>query len=114
MVSISEKRGYPRGLGRGDRMANMDYCRWPDCGQLRHDEGDSPPLCTKHLIDCAVYIAERMRISLLDPRMEARKRELAQDSAERCTATGNVVYYVRIGNHIKIGWTSSIKRRMQE
>lgn len=100
----------------------LDECRWPKC----HAEPVETqiPLCERHF----QYIGERF----VDERTpfgatglraiaEQRGREV-QASAERYEAREDrrqqalsdqtVVYYVRIGDHVKIGYTCNLKQRL--
>lgn len=98
----------PRGLERSHSAAYTERCRWTGCKRDRHGESDAPPLCTDHLIECASYIADRMRINLIDPDAGYR-----QTVARQKAMKGEVVYYVQMGEWIKIGTTKNLAQRME-
>lgn len=99
-------------LGRRNHLAEVESCCWPGCPADRHPASDAPPLCTKHLISCAVYISDSMT-DLID-RNAASRASIAplHPSAFGEQKTGEVVYYVRVGDHIKIGTTTNLPSRL--
>lgn len=103
----------PRGLQRSHSAAYTERCRWTGCSSDRHDEPDAPPLCTKHLIECATYMADRMRLFLLDPDREAKRDIVLANGKAEHAEHGAVVYYVRLGDHVKIGTTKNLQRRLE-
>jgi hypothetical protein len=79
------------------------------------------PICAKHALRVAVAVSElaadRRRDSLF---MLVKGMEEIQDGRKRATRiakaqgqTEGLVYYVRLGNHIKIGYTRDIKARLR-
>lgn len=95
-----------------NRAAEWSHCAYPDCRNDRHDESDAPPLCTNHLIECAYYISKRMGINLIDPNREARNVLADKQWLDEHRESGSVVYYVRLGNHVKIGTTRNLPARL--
>lgn len=91
-----------------NRSAEMEWCCWPDCREPRCPASDAPPLCVGHLVSCATYIAEAMGKSLLDPERDQQ----AMTAAKRDAIQGEVVYYLRLGDQVKIGTTTNLPRRM--
>lgn len=94
-------------------LAEILYCCWPRCRAEVYDDPASPPFCGKHLIQCATFVSEKMGIFLLDPRPEVQAH--LADERERAIARGkaSVVYYVRLGRHVKIGTTVDLAARMR-
>jgi hypothetical protein len=78
-------------------------CCWPDCGRLQHS-GDSPPLCTAHLIKAAAYMKDQMAGILPAAPDRGPARPLPMPN-ER-------VYYVQIHDYVKIGTTRQLSGRM--
>lgn len=98
-----------RRLPTSNPLGEIEHCCWPGCDKARYHEPDAPPLCGNHLVSCAVYITANMK-DLLDP--------LGQDSPTvqplRSVPAGGdpVVYYVRLGDHVKIGTTTNLPARL--
>lgn len=90
----------------------IEQCCYPGCSAERFEQPDAPPFCGKHLIECGLYIAKHMSsMNLLDPDRQDRSA-LAPD-----TPVGQhqaVVYYVRLGNHVKIGTTNNLDQRLRD
>jgi hypothetical protein len=90
-------------------------CCWPGCMGLA--EGGGPPLCQPH-INSIVEDHERERIRWLAEGMgekqAARDREYREFEAKRAAALEkqSQVYYVRIGDHVKIGFTVNLRQRL--
>ncbi|MET8866516.1 GIY-YIG nuclease family protein [Nonomuraea sp. NPDC004580] len=87
-------------------------------------DGLGIPLCHDHLKAYRSYLDTIDRIKRIDqavldaPKLDPRylentpeaKRSLRRDLARQRGSM--IVYYVRIGNNIKIGWTTNLKQRM--
>lgn len=100
-------------LGRRNPIAEIETCCWPGCPADRYDASDAPPFCGNHMVRCAVYISASVT-DLLDADASARSKvtPLLPDLAGPRTLTDAVVYYVRLGNHIKIGTTTNLAARL--
>lgn len=106
----------------------QDLCCWADCFQLV--EHPDVPLCEGHLGEVGLrwlndnidlvravcgtftdderYLSDaKRRVAINRPEIEAR---WAAERAER--EVGAVVYYLRIGDRIKIGFTTNLKQRV--
>lgn len=97
---------------------HLTYCRWPGC---RVEPIDTQlPLCERHF----TYIGERFMdersvlgskyVRAAQPALEER-REAVRERAQRVADTQadrSVVYYVRIGDHVKIGYTCRLPQRL--
>lgn len=116
--------------GLVSRSFTVEYCAWRAC----EDIADHPdhPLCERHYrkigllfihenLDLMRAVVEAPSTTELLQRMVgeedpeqrlAREQAYVMDRAEK-RARG-VVYYVRIGEHIKIGTTADLARRMGE
>ena len=91
------------------------WCCWPGCRTLA--ESGSMPLCEHHFQFVGIrFMAER---SVLSGEFDADAREQRRaENAERERQlraereAASVVYYVRIGDHVKIGYTQDLHRRL--
>ena len=92
------------------QISEIERCCWPGCKSDRYEDPASPPFCGSHLIECATFIAHRMGIILLDPSPEYQAKVAAE--AERSRARAAVVYYIRVGRHVKIGTTFDLRTRL--
>lgn len=93
-------------------------CHWPKC----HSEPLEMqiPLCERHF----VYIGERFMsertvlgaryLRAGAPEREERQAEVRRREADRAIALEDqsVVYYVRIGDHVKIGFSANLRQRL--
>lgn len=70
-------------------------------------------MCTSHLITCSTYMAEWMRLNVIDPDRERRRRDSIIRAGEQHRLDGSVVYYVRLGDHVKIGTTVNLTLRLR-
>lgn len=101
---------------------------WSACTAQRHNGSfcdapsipDAPfPICTKHAAELYAFLRgavdeasrdeERSLNVFLD--LFAKRQEVAVREEERYAADG-VVYYVQIGEHIKIGCSVNLKQRL--
>jgi len=91
-----------------NRVAEIEHCCWPGCDKDRYHESDAPPFCGNHLVACAVYASSNV-MDLIDPLHQARGGLIQRPSK----AVGpSVVYYVRLGDHVKIGTTTNLPARL--
>lgn len=86
------------------------YCRWPDCDQPRNDDPEGPPLCMAHAIRVGKWVADLYGRSVLDPIREAH--QVYADVLADVGSDQSVVYYLRHGDHVKIGTTTNLERRL--
>lgn len=97
----------------------LAHCRWPGCRAEPVEK--QIPLCDRHF----QYIGERFvdertafgsaYIQSLRPSLEARKEEhrLREERRAQALEAQSVVYYIRIGDHVKIGFTSNLRERLK-
>lgn len=78
-------------------------CCWPDCG-LPVGEVEAP-LCTEHLLR-AWRIVQLTGEQAFGPEFARRV------PPEPVPKGDGLVYFVRLGNRVKIGWTSNLAGRM--
>lgn len=113
-------------MGNGTRLwSNHDgdrsspFCCWPECGnRLKADR--ETPLCGVHFIKAGGEFVREAKIGLMDPLFTATTsdeeivaRAERQKAADAAKQARSVVYYVRIGRHIKIGTTTNLLARFQ-
>lgn len=95
-------------------------CCWPDC--TRRTYSDQIPLCGEHFADIGSYHqaeVRRLGVGSRTPSAEVLERLAAESSTreERRKKRHEdecFVYYVRIGDHIKIGYTKNVPARMSQ
>lgn len=87
------------------------------CGKPSMEDGPYP-ICTAHIRQAYRWVARHMESYTEDPLFvltygieRAQAERAAQD--EKMIDREHVVYYVQIGEHIKIGYTSRLKARMK-
>lgn len=90
----------------------MDCC-WPKC--MRMAEGGGPPLCHKHYVYVGeMYTTDTIRTTRAF--LDATKPEVTLDehlaTRQVAMAAQSRVYYVRIGDHVKIGYTINLRQRL--
>jgi hypothetical protein len=92
-----------------------DMCAWPECdGEI--GEVDAP-LCTRHLTKAyRIYRTSHLWAfdHATDHAMSAALERTGRPKLKRARQTDGVVYFVRFGGLVKIGWTSNLKRRMSD
>jgi hypothetical protein len=97
-------------------------CCWPNCVR-KSFSADKIPLCGDHFGHVAdLYKIECRRLGLDKPRKpsarwleyQAAERAKADERASRRREAENQVYYVQLGDRIKIGYTKNIRRRMAQ
>lgn len=76
-------------------MPTWTECCWPECESRDVEDSDGLPLCRRHY-----DVVTSRYVGNIQLRSGFRKQANA------------VVYYVRIGDHIKIGFTTQLKSRM--
>lgn len=94
------------------QISEIERCCWPGCKSDRYEDPASPPFCGSHLIECATFIADRMGIILLDPSPEYQAKVAAAAERARSLEAPSVVYYIRVGRHVKIGTTFDLRTRL--
>jgi len=107
--------------GWRDRLPNLDRCTITDrhgepCG-LPSVENAPFPICDAHAVQTYRYVSRRIGSLADDPMFQIKMRlESAESERSRerykLAARVEVVYYVQIGEHIKIGYTSRLRLRM--
>lgn len=84
-------------------------CCWPACGcPTRHNL----PLCMAHLAVAANL--QRQLAGGEMPVVRARVRVAVPERPAVAPAPLGTVYFVQVGAHIKIGWTSDLEKRMKQ
>lgn len=90
------------------QQPHLIECCIPDCRRPRRDDPadseDAPPLCTHHIIRIAAFA---MREARSIERTDYDARPLKEDTREP------LVYYVRVGDHVKIGTTIDLRGRLR-
>lgn len=90
-------------------------CCWPGChGDT--DEVDAP-LCKPHLSKAYRIYRESylwMLDNAADHAMSAALERTGRPRLKRQRMTDGLVYFVRFGGLVKIGWTGNLKKRMAE
>lgn len=87
------------------------------CGKPSVD-GITFPICERHVLNAYRWVTLHMESLADDPlfqwkfRMDSLDAEHARDRRRRA-GRSEVVYYVQVGPHIKIGYTSALAQRMQ-
>lgn len=99
---------------RPDRRAFYDMCCWPECDQPSVDE--SVPLCQRHHLTAwrtfekmALWPLEELRRDYLDRRTSHRPGPTRPNRE-----TVGLVYFIRLGSRVKIGFTSNIRARLAD
>lgn len=100
-----------------DPVVYAEFCCWPGCGEDFHDAEGSPPLCMKHLIKVAAFMVPMIKDKLRpDPPnstpAEVAARRERQDRIRAAQQEQSVVYYIRLGDRVKIGTTVNLRARM--
>lgn len=99
----------------------VSHCRWPGC-QVE-PTSTAIPLCERHYAyigqkfmgDHADVVIDDLMLRTTSPeRIEERRRRNAEHKAKRAAALEeqSQVYYVRIGDHIKIGYSINLVQRL--
>lgn len=90
-------------------------CCVPDCGRLIVDTS-TIPTCYRCGLEIARAFTDRILADETRRRDEVRRRQIehsANDRGETEVSRDSVVYYVRIGGYIKIGYTTKLRERMR-
>lgn len=101
--------------GEHDTALDVEECCWPTCS-AKLDEDYRVPVCNAHLIRIGIVFHEVTEQKLKDyrpftPRSDEDLDERAQKYMMAAHAQ-SVVYYIRLGNHIKIGYSTNMKARL--
>lgn len=96
---------------------NVRRCVWPGCG-TRHMMVRVGPLCWEHaqLVADAVNESTHRVISNAQADAATRRQREAEQRAKVAASRGQHpgwIYYVRVGDRIKIGYSVDVKRRMR-
>lgn len=102
VLEHARKRGYVAKLPKAEphtAWCCIDYGQGRSCG--RPAETDAPvPLCPSHLSAAYLYVRDRF------------EQGIQEAAAKRTPVNTSVVYFVRFGDLIKIGFTTSMTTRM--
>jgi hypothetical protein len=107
--------------------AHVKACVWPNCGEPLDSRSRVGPLCIRHAYEINSCIAEVEEIFNRGGPLTGRRREriaaierqiLDIDRERRGKAdsrryTAGWIYYVAIGDRIKIGYATSVRERMR-
>jgi len=109
------------GRGLAERLyretADVTRCVWPGC-ELSLQHYRIGPLCAPHANDVAEALAAARAAPITNAQVAAEFRRQSERAAaeararSRATAPG-WIYYLRIGDRIKIGYSRDVKRRMR-
>lgn len=87
-------------------------CAWRDCGRPLTPE--EPPLCSAHLKIAHELYIDRFQTATSGYRYAGSVRpEVEPAPVPVPEPRRGVVYYLRSGGYIKIGWTSDLTKRMR-
>lgn len=108
-------RTRPMFQGRLPESASEETCVWPDCeaeiGPVH------APLCIRHLTK-AYRIYRTSHLWMLDNAedhsMSKALQRAGKEPLKRIRKTDGLVYFIRFGGLVKIGWTSDLDQRMKE
>lgn len=103
--------------------AGVGQCAWPGCdlhraGYVSHEYADAP-LCIGHIYETwrlARDLAEKRenRQATTSVRVAPREDFHARRTVEQPVATIGWIYYLRIGDNIKIGYASRLLQRLRQ
>lgn len=98
----------------GAKPEPVEFCVWPECDRspdLRHLDL-SFPLCIQHICQAArLWQIEQDRRLLR--RASERERYIKRDrQARRLKPEGGWIYYLRVGERVKIGHTTNLDQRL--
>lgn len=116
----------PIAQGSVDPTPEYSECCWPECEKTV--EAGGPPLCERHFLKVGLeFLRERHHLLndyLADAVMGVRvSRDLRshyeearqhQERRRAAYAEQSQVYYVRIHDHVKIGYTVNLKQRLSQ
>lgn len=77
----------------------LPVCCWPGCPKKIWTKHPEQPLCEAHIIITAQTYRDHYAVSDKPKPLPAERDGL--------------IYYLQIGQHVKIGWTSSLETRLQ-
>jgi hypothetical protein len=107
-------------------LVNEVQCCWPSCGAT---SGPEIPLCEAHFREVGLRFIDECTVGgttfrvVQEREKQTRHEDLLASEIERgrlatehraALAATSVVYYVRSGRYVKIGFTSDLKRRLSE
>lgn len=123
-IPISEALGHPDGPTRRRLYCPIDGCSSTRSLAYNTDLCDGHAKQTANKVEMRDGIRERTirereqadRIRELERELQSTKRFLQWEREDRAARpkppTGGTIYYLRSGEHIKIGWTSNLTSRM--
>lgn len=103
---------------QGPRPRTLPQCCWPKC-KNRVGSLVAPPLCDQHVYDVYDHVtsskfymagigySEKAKAAYEQP---AEPEQPPPPPAPRM----GTIYFIRVGGHIKIGWTSNLAKRMRQ
>lgn len=117
-VRPGSHRPQPDIYGAGERFKSGPEATICAHGKCKGPVPEESPvaLCGKHLIEAHLYVEDRKRLHL-----DAQEAELAvaagvrrfPKSAARAQVGQSYVYFLRLGDRIKIGYTTNLKERLK-
>jgi hypothetical protein len=114
---------FARKRRRERNIARTQFCQLPGCIELTAKlAGRSLGVCDWHAMQCAQWFAivtdeheqEMLKASVISARIH-RERKASKDEAKRLERKRNEpgwIYYVLVGERVKIGWTTDVKKRL--
>lgn len=96
---------------------HIKRCVWPDCGE-QLDSTRIGALCLDHamLVHEAVLASTKPPVTNAQARAVQRRQVERDQEQARARARGQQpgwIYYVRVGDQVKIGYSADVKRRMR-
>lgn len=112
----------------------VPHCSWPDCGTRlyenwsRTDSNRYGVLCEVHAVDVAIAVLQHQKDlqatwSFFEQQTSARAVRVAEWRAEEANYEAEkaalrkdregFVYYIQIGDQLKIGYSTDVRRRMR-
>lgn len=97
-----------------ESIISMDRCYWDGCDEFLWDR--TIPLCRHHAVKVWAYVDHReakgVHMIARQEQLEETKRH--EEAVAAVHTTPGWVYYLRVGELIKIGFTLDIDRRLAE
>lgn len=95
-----------------NRIQRWEWCCWPDCREERYFRSDAPPMCLNHIIKVTAYGSSTARDIARQDFMSGLTPRLTPGTIQTEPGPQPVVYYVRLGEYIKIGTTVNLAKRL--
>lgn len=108
-------------LAREKARRELTICALPLCDSkvMRNEQGEGLGICAH----CAINVADYLRVLENTPAMterqfqremrELREQERAEREAEARASAPGWIYYIRIDDRIKIGYSADVRQRMK-